>query len=285
YAPDAVVRERDAIKNALDQPHFAGRDQLGIAGQLPAIALVVAAEHSLFLAETPRRIDDALPGGAAGQSEAHRRAADVEALVVVVLLGIVPAAVAQIEAAAVAQIAVGHGIGRWLGTVARSIARRPVVEVFRELVLHMDGSAAFVHAPAVDHPRVLGAGVGLALVAVRAGDALHVLALDHALVVRPGESGEDVGTQLRVHAVARYSSTKTKAHHSANVASVASACRHARRNGRRRRRPAASPWRSSRQAARRFWRRQPCACSSCRSIMVISSVRWTRRGLGARRPA
>ncbi|MCY1533685.1 hypothetical protein D9M68_690250 [compost metagenome] len=166
HGRDVVVPQRNGVEDAFDNP-----DLVRAAGvqhrRLPPHAAVAAVEGGLAIAEAVRLVDDPFPVHAGAQHEAYGRAAQLQLVAVVALLGVPVADLVQAEASTVAHI----GISGSLGVVRRGReAIAPALEQIRVDVLDVQLGAAMVQAVALEHPwriaegpqRLLGAGRALA---------------------------------------------------------------------------------------------------------------------------
>ncbi|MNJ29607.1 hypothetical protein D3C77_241800 [compost metagenome] len=169
----AVVQQRDGVKDALDDPKLLNFLQVNRSWAPPiAFGRLTRSESRLLLAEPVRLVDQPLPEPAFLQGEPHGGAADVQLTVPVVVLGV--PAFDQVEVEAAGKLDVG--VGRCPGILLRGrVALAVVVEQIPEQFLNVPLFATFALAAALDEPRFILSGIQLFLATARAGALAQIL--------------------------------------------------------------------------------------------------------------
>lgn len=188
--------EGDGVEDALDDPQLIDRGELH-RRRAPPLAAVAAAEVGLLLAEAGGLIDQPFPPHASAQGEAHGGGGGINLGIEEALLGVPALDALELEAAAHAQVGIGHrraalrlARGGW--QVGEALA--PGIEQLGEQLFHVDLAAALVLAAALHHPGRVRLDEGFALAALGAA---------HLLQVRAALFGFEVADQSRHDVVAQ----------------------------------------------------------------------------------
>src|SRR5690606_27831931 len=156
YGDMARFNPRDGIENTFGENNAPGAQQFG-AGKnrrLPYLAFIATYCTRFQLAESLGFIEHPLPERLARQLKTHGCATGVNVVVLVILLGVPALNFCKVEAAAIAQVAIGHGgwvFGAFLFGFGL-VAFRPAFKQEGEQLFNVVMLAAVVQPAAFNHP-------------------------------------------------------------------------------------------------------------------------------------